>query len=81
MKPRSIGFHRPPHNLDKLLSGDIGYWFDELFAQHPSYKVGVVLASVYPLKTAHGKLCSRESVELVAQRLAGVAVNGIREFS
>lgn len=78
MRPKPIGFHRAPDNFDKLFSGDIGHGLDALFAQHPPHKVGVVFASVYPLKKAHRKFRACKFVELVAQRLTWVAVNSIR---
>ncbi len=80
MQPSPIRFHRAPDDFGKLLSGDIWHWLYPSLAEQPSHKVGVVFASVDALKGAHGKVSACKFVELGSQRLARVAVNGVRQL-
>ncbi len=77
MQPILIRFHRAPDNFNKLFSSNIWHRFDALFVQHPPHKVSVVFASVHTLKKAHRKFRACEFVELGAQSLTWVAVDGI----
>ena len=75
MQTSSIRFHRAPDNFDKLFSTNIAHGSNALLAQHPTNKIGVVFASVHPLKKAHWQFSACEFVELGTQRLIWIPVN------